>query len=114
MTPLPNKLTARCCLPGGACYEAGLADVQHKVEPLVARIAQALSDSAKASWDRHKVRDDWHALACAALSTVLDSAAQAKTQGYRQKMLGELSAANEALCPCVVLKGLGDGDVVSR
>ena len=35
---------ATCCLPGGACYEAGLSWAQHKVAPLVERVKKAIGD----------------------------------------------------------------------
>ena len=37
---------APCCLPGGACYEAGLADVQHEAPP-----APKLDDAVEALTD---------------------------------------------------------------
>ena len=39
---------AACCLPGGACHEAGVDWAQHKVTPAVARVADALAQHISA------------------------------------------------------------------
>jgi hypothetical protein len=57
---------AACCLPGGACHDAGLADAQHMVEPLVAVVADALAKHISAE---PQVREDIARAAVNAISS---------------------------------------------
>ncbi len=40
----PPGSVASCCLPGGPCHNAGLADVQHRCEPPPERVWLVFSD----------------------------------------------------------------------